>query len=943
MVRKFGAALAVAVASLVIPFSLLAQTVTGAISGHVKDENGRPIAGAVVEVTSSYLQGARSMATDEDGDFLIAYLPPAHDYAVSIHAEGYSKVIQSRIRVALGTTTTLQVVLSGTGTSLEVRATPSLLDLKDSKISTDLSQETLQSLPIGRQFQQAFYLVPNVVDSGLTLEPGNPGVAGSTASENVFIVDGLNITDPVGGVLASNFNYNFVREIQVTTAGASAEYGPSTGGLFNILTKSGSNEFHGEVFGYYTNESLAASARTPGLSLDLSTPQPFHNYDYGFDLGGPILKDHVWFFVGFNPTLRTQHFQGLSVVQNVYTGQTHLLPYRYDDLSKDWLGLAKFTFRANDRHNFELNFITDPTHGWLNEGVGNTGWQSPTVPSVQPDSQRTRRYLTGYSAGLRWFANWTDNFYQESEIAHVHTVAEILPWNQSGYGEPQIINNDWAPAVSVGNGTGTLYWDTRDRTQISSKVTYLVHRNEIKFGFEWEDLKWDSYNGYTGGVQYTVQGGFPGTNPFSPNLRDYAYVIANSLQNPHSKDNGRYIAGFAQTKWSATDYLTLAAGLRWEHNELMPSSAQSASFNSFSPRVGLSWDFMHDGKSKFYMNWGRYYDRLPIAATYLMDPGHEQYTDVTYLGQPVSHYVFGAAPLRVLGGTKNQYNDEFLVGAEYEPLPNLLVGFNAIYRELGRVLEDVGYFDSQGRFSFLLMNPGSSQWPAIMQGWARILPDYERFPNPIRHYSGYTLNVERRFTHRWFLNASYTLSFLQGNYEGGSGGYGVDALAPTVSTAYDFPEHILNMNRYGWLPEDVRNNFKLQASYRFDWGLLLGLNFNARSGRPYDKLFSYPLSGPGYGTIFAAPRGSDRLPGVWQLDLHAQYDIKIWRSALSLFFDLFNVTNRQTALTVDQNYYLPPATLSQVFSGQLIRDPNWGRSTSLQAPRSFQIGMKWSF
>ena len=920
---------------------LMAQVASGAISGKVKDEAGRPIAGASVVVTSAQLQGPRTQASDEDGDFLIPYLPPGADYSVNIQAQGYNRVVQSNVRVMLSSTTSLDVTLTSGGQEVKVLAEPSILDMRHTQASSNLTQDEMEALPIGRHFYESFYLVPNVVDSGMHGVVNNPGVGGSTATENMYLINGLNITDPVGGILFGAFNYNFVREISVNTAGLGAEWGTSTGGLFSVLTKSGSNEFHGELFGYYTDHSFSANANSVDPTAKMA--QPSSSYDYGFDLGGPIIKDRLWFFVGFNPTYDTRRYAGASAVTNVMTGQTVAFPYSYDNSSRNWIGLAKFNYRLNDDHNLELTYLSTPAHSWLNEGLNNLLDVNGTIPSVDPGARKTRRYISGYNIGLKWYANWTQNFYMETEIANVANKGEITPWDKTGYGLPQIMSYDWAPNLSVGSGIGDMYWDSRYSTQFDSKVTYLVHRHEIKFGVQGEDMKWDSWNGYTGGVEYSVAGAFPGASPVSPRLKDYAYVFASSLQNPHTREYGRYLAAFAQDAWSVTDNLNLSYGVRWERNELLPLNGQHYAFDSWAPRLGLTWDFVGQGKSKMYLNWGRYYEHVPMAATYTMDPGHERYYTTTYLGQVVSQYTFGAIPTRVAPGTKNQYNDEFLVGAEYELGPDFVVGFNALYRSLGRVLEDTAYINDLGTISFYLNNPGTSTWPAVMNRWAAVFPDYERFANPIRNYSAYTLTANKRVSDRWAVNASYTYSLLKGNYEGGSGGYSVDSLSPTISTAYDYPEHIYNMNRYGWLPQDVRSSFKVQGSYRFDWGLAVGVNIMAQTGRPLDKRYQYPLSGPGSGTLFAAPRGSDRLPGLWQLDLHAEYAFKIWKSNLALFADVFNVTNRQTATAEYSYYYLTPASLQDIFTGNLHRDPNWGHPTALQAPRYLRLGAKWSF
>jgi outer membrane receptor protein involved in Fe transport len=912
----------------------MAQITTGSVAGRVLDNDGQPIAGATVTATSKYLQGPRGTATNLDGEFVLPYLPPGNDYKLEFEAQGFNKVIQSNVTVALGSTTTVQVSLIGGGTEIQVTSRPPVVTLKDTKISTNLTQQELEMIPIGRQYQDTLYLAPTVVSSGMG---GNPGVAGSTGSENIFLVNGLNTTDPVTGTFGTNLNYNFIREMEVNTGGMEAEYGGSTGGLFNILTKSGSNEFHGEIFAYYVNENLTANSHSTDLSVN--KPQPYHNYDYGFDLGGPILKDRLWFFVACNPSLFTNHHEGVDILTNVnpYHPAYHTtieIPYNYDNLSRNWFWSAKFNYRVNEKHNLELSAFSDPSHMWFNEGY---------VDTLDQRSRMTRRYQGGYNVALRWYAQWSPKLFMDAGIGKTHSRLDILPWDSEGYGLPQIVSNDYSPRLSIGGGIGNYIWDDRDTDQLQVKFTYLAKRNEIKFGGEYQGLKWNSYSDYTGGRLWYVQYNLMNLNPASPNPDDYYYWIFQSVQNPRYYEKGGYTALFLQDKWSITDYLTLSAGVRWEKNEVKPDhNGARLDVDSWSPRIGLAYDFTHTGKSKLYFNYGRYYERVPIAMASSMDPGHATYQTV-YRRYPKQFWytnAYGTIATTVQPGVKNQYNDEYVVGLDYELKPDLAVGFRGVFRYLGDVLEDVGYIDPTGNISYTIMNPGR-QWPALMNGWASAVPDYEKFPRPIRNYTGLTLTLDKRFSENWFLNASYTWSTLQGNYEGGSGGYSLAGLNPGASSAYDIPEAIINKNRYGWLPQDRRHQVKVQGSYRFNMGLILGANFLYQSGRPLNKQYAYPYYEMGYGTLLADPRGSSRLPGTWQLDLHAEYAFKLWKTNLAFFADIFNVTNNQQATAKYSTYYQMPLYYSDL--NHLVRDSNWGKTTARQTSRNARLGLKWTF
>ena len=377
-----------------------AQGSTGGISGKVVDAQNQAIPGAEVVVTSKYIQGPRGTATNLDGEFVIPYLNPGNDYKLVAESQGYGKVIQSNVTVSLGSTTTLTITLAGT-TEMTVTAKPPAIMMKDTKVTTNLTQEELETLPVDRSYQSVLYLAPSVTTSGLG---GNPTVSGASGNENIFLLNGLNTTDPVTGTFGTNLNYNFIREMEVGHGGYEAEFGASTGGLFNVLPKSGTNEFHGEVFFYYDSDKFAAKSASTFFTHTVSSPS--HSYDYGFDLGGPIVKDRLWFFVGYNPTLYSTTSEGeqrsyfiwdprqysynpwrhyLPAGSPYNTTDTHSpyfdptnpnggkdtpwrFPYKYDSLSRNNFWSVKLTYRANDKHNFDFFVTSDPSHMWFNEG-----------------------------------------------------------------------------------------------------------------------------------------------------------------------------------------------------------------------------------------------------------------------------------------------------------------------------------------------------------------------------------------------------------------------------------------------------------------------------------------------------------------------------------------------------------------------------------------------
>ncbi|RME43365.1 MAG: hypothetical protein D6795_19560, partial [Deltaproteobacteria bacterium] len=247
--------------------------------------------------------GEQTALTDEDGKFTIYGLPPG-EYTIYIEHEGYKPLEQGGI--VLHSDRTVKVFLAlipeaVAGKEIVVKARAPVVDQGSTTSGTVLSKEFIEAIPTGRDFSAALSVTPTANDDGLGVTFG-----GASSPENNFLVDGVNVTDPAFGTQGTAVNMDFVQEIEVKTGGYEPEFGRATGGVVNVVTKSGGNEFEGDVFFNMTGSGLQGTPRNLGeisnavvnkTDLDIST-------DFGFDLGGYILKDKLWFFVGFVPFYR---------------------------------------------------------------------------------------------------------------------------------------------------------------------------------------------------------------------------------------------------------------------------------------------------------------------------------------------------------------------------------------------------------------------------------------------------------------------------------------------------------------------------------------------------------------------------------------------------------------------------------------------------------------
>ncbi len=287
-----------------------AQTATtGSIEGTVTDPNGAAVSGATVTVTSPNLISNQTASTNDAGRFVILNLPPGR-YKLTVEAAGFATSEQEHIVVNLGRTSGADMQLSvATATATVTVTGGGAIDVVQNTTGANVSTEQFSNFPTQRTVQSLYTIAPTVARSGLRDASGrdrDPSVAGSSGPENSYILDGVNTTDPAFGGSGANLPFEFVQEVEIKTGAYGAEYGKSTGGIFNVITKSGGNEFHGDAFGYFTTRGLVRE--TKNFPFTGAAPNGFSEIDAGFDIGGPITKDKLWFFGAFNPQRRKNAF-----------------------------------------------------------------------------------------------------------------------------------------------------------------------------------------------------------------------------------------------------------------------------------------------------------------------------------------------------------------------------------------------------------------------------------------------------------------------------------------------------------------------------------------------------------------------------------------------------------------------------------------------------------
>jgi outer membrane receptor protein involved in Fe transport len=485
--------------------SAMAQSsTTGSIEGTVTDPNGAAVKGATVSATSPNLISPKSAVTNDDGRYLISALPPGK-YKVSVDASGFGKYEKDDISVNLGRSSTVDPLLTlGTATATVTVTGGAQVDVSANTTGSNVSTEQFSNFPTQRTVQGLYTIAPTVTRSGLRDATGrdrDPSVAGSSGPENNYILDGVNTTDPAFGGSGANLPFEFVQEVEIKTGAYGAEYGKSTGGIFNVITKSGGNEFHGDLFGYGTTKGLVRSVKN--FSFTGSSANGFSETDIGGDIGGPIIKDKLWFFGAFNPQRRN----------NYYLTQTFFSPVQNKVSIPFYAG--KITWALNSKNTLTGSTFGDFTkvEGFLAtaalnnvNGFGSdinafTGTQETGGHNyaVRLNSTITNTFIAEFSGGLHFQrANTiptataqpliTDNFAVLRGGAVLPVTQTGIVFGTAGPGRVDFVDGRGGSlqrGFTRGPGFGLFGNQDRNRYEINAHMQNIMGKHTVKWGFEW--------------------------------------------------------------------------------------------------------------------------------------------------------------------------------------------------------------------------------------------------------------------------------------------------------------------------------------------------------------------------------------------------------------------------------------------------------------------------
>lgn len=887
------------------------SSTTGAIEGKVIDEQGAPLPGAQVKLLSpDMIGGAQTKVTNAEGKYRFVALLRG-TYSLEASLAGFATARKEEVKVFVGETITIDLALKIGKLEEEVTvigAAP-LVDVKDTQMNaTNLDKQMLQTVGAEMRWKDSTSLInlaPGVKDDSAM---GAPSLV-----SNQWQIDGQSLLTYVGdGEPWSYPDIDIIEEAKISGSGANAEYGDFTGAMLNLVTKSGGNDFEGLLSASYSPFDWSQKNFDPTEPLYslYETPPRKNFFDFHAGLGGPIIKDKLWFYVS-GGTMRQQTEIKASEEGSVLGQETQQIPK----------GFAKLTFQLDQSNRFsafvEYDYWNMKNYGLsVNRPVEATGEQvGPAVPMA-----------------LNFLHTFTENSFAEIKLGYFDESWEQRP-NQ-GPDVPQ--RYDWLTGMYSGNDS----WSAQNATnQFTASATVTHHADDFikgshdfKVGVEYMRGKDNMKMEYTAGYTYTDN------YYFSWYYYDYRYVTRAYSYGYDIKSNGWKVSVFAQDSWTVGGRLTINPGLRWSMQRgYLPHLQEAALFkprNYLEPRIGLTFDLLGDHTTALKAHYGRFHESFKTWYFNGVDPNYQDWVGYEVLADGTKVELWRvpySKPAEMDPEVGVPYSDQFTVGLERTIMKDASVGVTFIYRQykdfIGRV--NMTAIWEKGPYTYLDQNKVEHTIDVYRQTSA---PEDDRFQitnpragmspslliTPENKYTGISLTFNKRFSDGWMLHVDYTYSQSKGNmYNSSTAAWG--------GIYFENPNR--QINAYGYLVYDAPHALNVYGTIALPWGFVLTPRFSFQSGSnwtPYVQVREVA----GSPSVFLEERGSERVPDQVSLDLRLE---KLFtfsaRYRLGILLDAFNIFNRG----------VPTGVYGQV------NGPNYGLASSVCDPLYFRVGMRLYF
>lgn len=984
MLRKFVWALALVLAG--VP-AFGQGNPTGTISGRITDPQGGVLPGVTVTATSPALQGERTVVTSDHGDYILPFLPPG-TYSVRAELAGFTAVDQL-VSVAAAQTVPLsfELPVSGVSESVTVVGTVSDVVPRTSTSATTFRQDLVNLLPLNRGLEATVALAPGVQRAGISSRSTGLGVisiAGSLSAENLFLINGVVMNENVRGQSLPLFIEDAIQETTISTSGISAEFGRFSGGVVNAITKSGGNEFSGSFRTTFTNDDWRTVTPFNEPKADITVPT------YEYTLGGPVLRDRLWFF------------NAGRFIEETRANLTNFTRIPYERVSDEKRFEGKLTYTAGRNQTIRASYIRRDTVVDGDAFTTNILDLDSLILVEQPETLLSLNYNGVIGARL-----FLEGQYARRELSLVGTGSRFTDLvrgtllidqqrNQARYNSPTFC--------------GVCRPDERDNENILVKGSYFLSTSgwgshNLVFGYDaFNDVR--ATDNHQSGSGYRILGTTAilrddDIYPVLDNDGRSTLIQWNPIYDSSRGTDFRMHSLFFNDVWRWTDRVSLNLGVRFDKNQGKDSADQLvATGHKLSPRLGITWD--PTGSNNWTVN-GSYGIYVAAVASSIANgasiAGNPATYQFAYTGPAINtnpnaplltreqaiNTVFNwfnanggtnrPAVTTILPGVNTKMGDglvspsatEYAGGVTRKLGDRGLVRIDTIYRDFN------DFYSSRADVSTgrITVDPRTLQETTDPSGRTFDVRFLENTNAIERRYAGLNGSMTYRASRRLDVGVSYTLSRVWGNFDGENEGSG-----PVAVTPFLYPEYREERWNYpsGDLIGDQRHKGRVWGSYllpmseRFG-ALNLGVLFNVDSGVPYGGFGQIDPSpyvvNPGYVTpltqasYYFTDRDAFHTEASTRTDLSINYDFRIGlvrNLGLFLKADVLNVFDQaklvnpffvdQQVLTATNNAArfarFNPFTETPVQGVHWDFGPNFGKASNrfaYQLPRTFRFAV----
>ena len=955
----------------------LAQTEIGgaALNGTVTDPTGAAVPNAKVTITSPDTGLTRNTQTSDVGLYNFPRLPVG-TYNLTVDAQGFKSIQRTGVPLQIGAIATIDVRLEvgSAQEKLTVTSEAPVVETTRSSSASNITEEAVANLPVnGRNFIDFTLATPGVVRD---VRGGDLSFAGQRGPSNTLLVDGADSNNlfygqAVGrtGFRPYSFSEDAVQEFQVNSAGYAAEVGRAGGGAVNVITKSGTNTFHGSAFEFYRDKGLNANTFVNNRAG--TKKLPYHYNQFGGTLGGPIKKDKLFFFFSYDGQRNTS---SQIVVPNIYpTGaalaalQPYLAPYNLGLNNNVYLGKADWNISNSDR--LSVRYNVSRYTGINQESFGsNIAEQHSGNNQVNTDNLNAT-YTKVLSAQMVWDARF--NFVRDAEPGFANTNGP----------EISIING-----IIFGKNNFSPRYTNAYTYQPVTTLSYVKSRHSLKFGADFNFERIDNYfpGFFAGGFTFPNYDAFLAGTP-STYTQGFS---GSSTTAPVSHPNVNEYAFFAQDSWRATDRLTINLGIRYDLFDYakpttvnkdpglatagLSTATMPTDKKDIAPRIGFAYKPGHSDRTVIRGSYGIFYARTPgiLLSTAMLQNGIDVLTYNLTSGFPVYPNIFttppaaGLAPpsIYVVDPTFRQpamQQYSFQIEQALGPSYSLTAGYLGVHATHLPRSRDINLLPStltlgtlpDGTLISYWRHPGTSAPTRPNSAFGRITL-FESGASS--SYNGAFVQLTKRFSRNFQLLASYTFSKV------------IDTAPDGTSVVVNNSGDDAKVAQDTLLPNLDRGPGQNDIRHRFVFSSVWDLNYAKSLSNPVARVL---LNNWALSTIAQLQSGrhlsigasgdpgndgnnfNDRAPLVGRNTLEgpgiASWDMRLTRSLfltekarLRLIFEAFDLTNRANFGNIQLNQYtfrggiFTPTT--NFLAPQTMLDPGVGS-------RVLQLAAKFTF